>query len=264
MSIHYVDHTYKKLLTDNNIASFEQLWALKTPWFEEPNHRRNGWSGVIKFSLQGDQGQPIWIFIKRQENHNCKTILHPNKGVPTFRREFENINKLSQCDIPSLTTLYYDERQIDGKDQAILITLSLEGYQSLEHFCQSSENDQHPQRQKIMQQVGRVTRQLHDANFRHNCLYPKHFFIKYDTDEIDVRIIDLEKLKWLPLASQIRRNDLSRIVRRGQPMTQDDMRIILLSYYTAGNKDLTNSSLAQELNALLAAQDCNIPASPCQ
>ncbi|MCU7938640.1 MAG: lipopolysaccharide kinase InaA family protein [gamma proteobacterium symbiont of Bathyaustriella thionipta] len=244
----------RQLLEHNKLASFDQLWALETPWFEEPNYRRNGWSGVVKHPLLNKNGQTIWVFIKRQENHNCKTLMHPLKGIPTFRREFINIKRLNEKQVPTLTTLYYAERSIDDKEQAILITLSLEGYQSLEEFCSNSANNDHPQRQAIMTLTGQVTRRMNDAHFCHNCLYPKHFFVKNNEETVDVRIIDLEKLKWLPFYHQIRHNDVSRIIRRGNPMTYDDIKIILSGYYHSGKHNLETSTLAQNLNQLLEKQ----------
>lgn len=240
----------KRLLEYNKLSSFAQLWALDTPWFEEPNYRRNGWSGVIKYALSDKKGDISWIFIKRQENHNFKTLLHPYKGVPTFRREFNNIAKLNKKQIPTLTTLYYNERQVNANNQAILITLSLEGYESLEEFCNNKSNKEHPQRQAIMSLAGQVTRKMHDAHFRHNCLYPKHFFLKHQ-QAIDIKVIDLEKLKWLPFYSQIRRNDLSRIIRRSDAITYTDKKNLLHSYYQSGKHNLENSRLSHYLNNLL-------------
>ncbi len=254
MSPYVSSSEIQQLLEDNQLADFEQLWALDTPWFEAPNYRRNGWSGVVKYALQNKQGETVWVFIKRQQNHNYKTLMHPLRGIPTFRREFNNIAQLNKRQIPTLSTLYYAEREHENNQQAILITLSLEGYQSLEHFCQDDAHKTHPQRQAIMQLAGQVTRKMHDARFRHNCLYPKHFFLKINHSDIDIRLIDLEKLKWLPLYQQIRRNDLSRIVRRGQPMTYSDIKILLNSYYQSGKTDLSNSVLAVHLNQLLDSQ----------
>lgn len=245
----------KQLLEHNNLATFEQLWTLKTPWFEEPNYRRNGWSGVVKYALVNKKGETVRVFIKRQENHNCKTLMHPVKGIPTFRREFINIKNLNDKQVPCLTTLYYAERNIDKKAQAILITLSLEGYQSLEEFCANDINKDHPQRQAIMTLAGQVIRKMHDAHFRHNCLYPKHLFVKNDEKTIDIRFIDLEKLKWLPFYSQIRHKELSQIIRHSAPMTYNDMKTLLFGYYQAGNSNLEASTLAQKLSHYLDAQN---------
>ena len=243
----------KQLFEQNGLHDFDKIWSLDTEWFEEPNKRRNGWSGVIKYLLVDANGKKTWVFIKRQENHNCKTVLHPFNGVPTFRREFQNIQSLIDKDISALTALYYNERMVDGKFQAMLITLSLEGYQSFEEFCSDDDNQSIPQRPEIMALAGSLIRKLHDAHFRHNCLYSKHLFVRKEAGKVDVRLIDLEKLKWLPLYSQIRRNDLSRIIRRGEPMTYNDLKLLLNSYYASGS-DLRQTSVAKELDSLLDSQ----------
>ncbi|MCU7835150.1 MAG: lipopolysaccharide kinase InaA family protein [gamma proteobacterium symbiont of Taylorina sp.] len=246
----------RQLLEHSQLSQFEQIWALDTDWFEPPNYRRNGWSGVIKYPLTDSNGKTTWVFIKRQENHNFKTLWHPFKGIPTFRREYNNIRHLTNKQVPTLTTLYYGERSRDGKDQAILITQSLEGYQSFEEFF-ADNTKEIPQRSEIMKLAGQIIRKMHDAHFRHNCLYAKHLFVSCNadnTDTIEIRLIDLEKLKWLPLLKQIRRNDLSRLIRRGEPLIYNDLKKILYSYYRSG-QDLHNSTLASELNTLLEHQE---------
>jgi len=254
-AVYYNSTETRELFEHNQLSGFEQIWSLKTDWFEPPNHRRNGWSGVIKHPLTNTDGKITWIFIKRQENHNFKTLLHPLKGIPTFRREYDNIRHLSNHQIPTLTTLFYAERTIEEKHQAILITQSLEGYQSFTDFFADSDKEI-PQRAEIMTLTGQIIRKMHDAHFRHNCLYAKHLFVSCHangTARVDIRLIDLEKLKWLPLLSQVRRNDLSRLIRRGEPLFYEDLKIILSSYYQSGS-DLHNSALAIELNTLLDQQ----------
>ncbi len=241
----------RQLLEYNNLGTFEQLWALQTPWFEEPNQRRNGWSGVVKLSLTNEKGKTIAIFIKRQENHNCKTPLHPFKGIPTFRREFLNIKRLNKNHIPTLSTVYYGERIANEKHQSILITQSLENYQSLEDFCTNNDNKSLPQRKKIMTLAGEISRKMHDAHFRHNCFYPKHLFLKYDQYVVDIRVIDLEKLKWLPFYQNIREHDLSQLIRHSKHMTQNDLKILLSSYLTSSYTNLEHSSLAKKLWSLI-------------
>lgn len=243
----------RQLLEQNQLLRFEQIWALETEWFEPPNQRRNGWSGVIKQPLIDSNGNTTWVFIKRQENHNFKTLLHPLKGIPTFQREYFNIKHLTDNNIPTLTTLYYNERIENGKYQAILITRSLEGYQSFQSFF-APENPEIPQHKAIMKLAGQIIRKLHDAHFSHNCLYAKHLFVNNDPDNIDIRLIDLEKLKWSPFLTHIRQSDLSRLIRRAHPVAYHDLQILLNSYYCSG-KNLQNSALASTLNALLDAQE---------
>ena len=244
---------FKQLLKQNDLDCFAKIWDLETDWFEAPNYRRNGWSGVIKYPLLDATGKTTWVFIKRQENHNHKTLMHPLKGIPTFRREYNNILQLNKNNISTLTALYYNERLVNAKHQSVLITLSLEGYQSMAEFCADKDNASIPQRSDIMIRAGILIRKLHDAHYRHNCLYAKHLFVRKEAHNIDVRLIDLEKLKWFPFYKQIRSKELAQIIRRGESMSFADLKILLHSYYTSG-ADLQKTSLAKELNTLLKKQ----------
>jgi hypothetical protein len=251
----FADHATQSLFQLNQLSQFEQLWTIDSPWFEAPNYRRNGWSGVIKYSLK-DEGQKTHpIFIKRQENHNHKTLLHPIKGIPTFRREYINLQRLKKNNIPSLSCLYYGERKVLGKIQSILISQSLEDYQSFEEFFNThsfsltQDSNHNQQLINIMTIAGQNTRLLHDAHFRHGSLYPKHFFVNASQDNIDVRFIDLEKLKWYPFSFLVRFNDLSRIIRRREPINSALIKVFIQAYLQHG-KDLSHSLLAKKLYAL--------------
>jgi len=85
----YVNPKWEKLLQKNRLLDFESFWNLPNDWFEPLNTRRNGWSGVITKKVSEDL-----FFVKKQENHNFKSIRHPISGQPTFLREFQNIQYL--------------------------------------------------------------------------------------------------------------------------------------------------------------------------
>ena len=69
----YLGEGWQPLLSKNNLATYASLWELKADWFEEPNIRRGGWSGVVKVTLKQTNDVPVSIFIKRQENHLSRT-----------------------------------------------------------------------------------------------------------------------------------------------------------------------------------------------
>ena len=79
--IEYVNPLWAKKLSQFHLNGFADFWDTENHWFEDVNHRRDGWSGVITKHI-GDET----LFIKKQHNHNFKTWLHPFKGVPTFKR----------------------------------------------------------------------------------------------------------------------------------------------------------------------------------
>ena len=91
---HYLSPDWQAILAFNQLDNFDAFWQLEADWFEEPNHRRGGWSGVSRILLALPEGGEAAVFLKRQENHLRKTIAHPLKGIPTFRAEIDNTLKL--------------------------------------------------------------------------------------------------------------------------------------------------------------------------
>lgn len=211
-----------ELLKSNKLGSFDALWELNTPWFEEPNYRRGGWSGVVKYRLNSTSGD-VHVFIKRQENHLTRTWKHILTGIPTFEKEYDNIQRLRNADIPTLEPLFFGK----SGQKAILVTKSLEHYQSLETLTLSSL----PLRKKrqLINAVAGVISRLHKHHFQHNCLYAKHIFIKPTDDDWDVRLIDLEKMKRRLSRTQAAVRDLSTLSRHVDAgwTTTDRMRFML-------------------------------------
>ena len=138
----FYGNNWRKILNENNLGDFNSLWELDAGWFEQPNKRRGGWSGVSRIKLELPEGGEVGVFLKRQENHVTKTIFHPVKGIPTFQREYRNILRFIKKGLPTVEPVYFGRRNQEGKLQAILMTRELEGYQSLDanHFCRRDDN----------------------------------------------------------------------------------------------------------------------------
>ena len=132
----FIAEPWRSILAYNGLSDFESIWMLEAKWFEEPNHRRGGWSGVSRCELNLPNGGSAAIFLKRQENHGTPSWQHPVQGVPTFLREFNRIMNYRSKGIPTLEPVYFGTRRV-GKDQrAILITEELSGFVSLEDRVQ--------------------------------------------------------------------------------------------------------------------------------
>lgn len=218
----FISHADAEVLAFNGLDNFEALWALQAPWFEKPNRRRGGWSGVVRMELPTSAGIKQGYFLKRQENHTSPTLLHPRQGIPTFRREFRNLVLFRDAQIPSMEPVYYAERHHQGKWRAILLTRELVGYQALDgaEYNDLSKSHGRPsvvtrsQRQRIYKAVAKVLRQMHRHRIQHNCFYSHHILIKEDKGSLEVRIIDLEKAKWRPFRILAVKRDLMTLSRR--------------------------------------------------
>jgi len=222
---------WQDILIANNLDSFDKIWDLDAEWFEEPNVRRGGWSGVVKIDLDTPKGK-VGVFIKRQENHITKTPLHPIKGRPTFEREFNNILRLRKHNLPTLTPVYFSKRNSNGDLQAILITEELSGYAPLEsdYFLSGEAFTDKEHKQRLFQAVATVLRNMHHHHYQHNCFYLKHIFVKAEGQSWDVKIIDLEKLKWSFCKNRAIYRDLLTLHRHAQSWPKKD-HIAVFKYY---------------------------------
>ena len=225
---------WEQLARNNGLDSFDAIWALDIGWFEEPNKRRGGWSGVSQAEIVLADGSRAGIFVKRQQNHITRTLAHPLAGVLTFRREFHNLNRLHACGVPTLDVLYFAERKVDGKRRSILITRALSGYQSLEDYLQSWQQTGWPDKSAWHQFIARlagVARLMHRNRIQHNCFFPKHIFLKDIDADPDIRLIDLEKAKHAFSVEQAMLRDLDTLNRRISGVTTTERLRFLLAYH---------------------------------
>lgn len=195
----FVNSDWQEILQHNELDSFEALWALEIGWFEEPNKRRGGWSGVSYLKLKKPDGGEVACFLKRQQNHRSKTTFHPLKGVLTFCREFEKIQLFQTNRISSLTPVFFGQRDTDGNDRAVLLTVALDQFSSLDSDPYQKGSPlmaSFESRKQLFRSVAELVRDMHEQRFHHNCLYPKHIFVqKGEGDTFEARVIDLEKVK---------------------------------------------------------------------
>jgi hypothetical protein len=209
---------WESVLTLNNLDSFDAIWDLKADWFEEPNIRRGGWSGVCKIKLETENGDSVGVFLKRQENHNTKSWLSRFRGgIPTFYREFKNIIRLIEHDVPTIEPIYFCYRYKEGKSQAILISKDLEGFESLDSAVYARDGalmQDKEQREKIMSAVAKNMYKMHSQRFQHRCLHDKHVFVALVNDVWEVRFLDLEMLRRTWSKNMAMERDLYTFSRR--------------------------------------------------
>ncbi len=245
----------------NGLNNFEDFWNIKAEWFEPPNIRRGGWSGVSNLRLKTPGGKnDFGIFLKRQENHISHTLGHPVKGILTFEREANNLFFLQKRGIPSLKVLFFAKQETKKSRRAILITQELKGYISLKKMLQNCHNEEKtgtPGYNLMMHSVAGVVKKMHENHLQHNCLYAKHIFIhqsllennfkKTEIHENPIKLIDLEKAKIRLFKSQCMRRDLYTLNRHTEYLSLKD-RLRFFKFYT-GCKKICNQKKILELIA---------------
>lgn len=204
----FINERWRSVLAFNKLDDFDALWKLDAEWFEAPNRRRGGWSGVARCDLllpneQREGERTAAIFLKRQENHNTRSLLHPLRGIPTFLREFRRIMAYRGYAIPTLEPVYFGMRGCGQDQRAILVTEELTGFVSLEAYeqtwvCNSHDVPWH-ERMRVLRAVAGLLREMHAHGIRHGCFYPKHVFVCIRADgSVGARVIDLEKSRRRP------------------------------------------------------------------
>ncbi len=226
----YLNGRWRSLLAYNGLDGFDALWALELPWFEAPNQRRGGWSGVARCELHDAEGHRHAFFLKRQENHGTFSWRHPFKGMPTFEREFRLIRRYQAGSIPALTPAYYASRFTATGHRAILMTEALDGYRPLDEVVPGPKLPT-AVRRNLLRTVALLTRKIHDCHIQHNCYYPKHVFVRIEPDQsVTAHAIDLEKSRWRPMKFLCTLRDLDTLNRYSLGWTMAD-RVRFFKYY---------------------------------
>ena len=230
----YVASDWAAVARANGLDSFESIWALDIGWFEEPNQRRGGWSGVSRHEVALPDGSREGIFIKRQQNHTTRSWLHPSMGILTFRREFRNLQQLQSFGVPTLDVLYYAERVVDGDRRAILISRELTGYTSFEDCVAYWMQHGWPERpvwHDLIKRLAGIARHMHRHRIQQNCFLPKHVFIGEIDGKPDIRLIDFEKAKRRLTVESAMVRDLDTFNRRSPGFRRTVRLRFLLAYH---------------------------------
>lgn len=244
---------YEASLAQAGLRGFEDFWRLEWNWVEPRNERRSGWSGATRAQVQaGDR--TLSLFVKRQENHCFRSLLHPLRGQPTFFREWRNIHRLRKGGVPTLDPVYYGERMQDGRYQAVLVTLALDTFQELDKVFAGRAALSGTQRSNILRVIAMVLLRFHRNGLRHNCLGGNHVMVRLDDkDRVDVRVLDLEKVKATRHPIGAAAHDLARFIRHTPTLIDEDHQA-LVNAYAQLLPQLMRKPLVQAVNQQLRAK----------
>lgn len=95
--------------------------------------------------------------------------------------------------------------------------------------------------------LAEVVSKLHLSRLVHNCLYPKHIFIRQQEGQIDARAIDVEKAKFRRSAQRRTLRDLDSLNRRAKGISQSDRLTFLLAYLQQTEFDAQGKKLWRKL-----------------
>lgn len=233
MTQFFIAPQHQQLLVFNQVADFDSIWNHKVNWFEEPNVRRGGWSGVGRIELKQPDGSVLGAFLKKQENHQHKSWRHPIHGIPTFEREFTMMQYLRAHQVNAPEVMFFG-RNPNGDFKTTLLTKELVGFVSLDELTEQLFEQARPvlHRQNILlKAVATYARQLHAARVQHRSFYPKHLFVNMsDATTPQVAAIDLEKSRINPFLILRILMDLSALNRHAAHWSKTRRMYFLLHY----------------------------------
>ncbi len=218
--------------------TFDDWWACDGEWVEPPNQRRNGESGVKRFT---DESLQVF-YIKRQTNHLYRDFRHPF-GRPTVLREQDVIRGFMQAGVTVPEIVFCGARKQQGEWQALLVTKALDGYESLFHWYKAGRRaalseEHHAQ---LLRTIGKTLAQFHLHGWQHTCLYAKHIFLtrEMQADGLPaIALLDLEKGRCLPNTTRAAKRDLAQLRRHSKMWNTADW-----SHLLEGHKEAFGRSV---------------------
>jgi len=247
----FISPNYSDLLKRHGLNTFEGFWDLARHWVEDSNVRRSGWSGVIRHTIADGEKGNFSMFVKLQENHNYRSPVHMLRWRPTLSRDFLNIRRLEGIGVPTVEPVFYAERRKDDKLQAVLATVSLDGYRDLNSIFEDSSVSS-PIRHSILHCLADTVWLIHFHRLQHNSLSGKHVMIKLkENDMLDMRILDQEKMRksWSWLRTAV--CDLEKFIRFTPALTPVE-HTELVHHYSRHLSPVRRTKLAMMINEHIA------------
>lgn len=227
---------WEQQLSSAGLLDIESLTMREFDWFERPNKRLGGWSGVSRLLLNPDapEGERTPVFLKIQQNHCYQTIRNGFKKRQTFEREMDGFDALEELGaLPEL--LLFSKWRSGGNVGSLIITKGLDGFVMLEHFLKSTLLT-HPQPDdeifKALSAVAETTRALHQTGWAHFAYKPKHVYISRESEPAyQIRLLDFERARRPLRANTFVTEDLSRFLRHSLYLNPEHKMHFLRDYF---------------------------------
>jgi len=217
---------WEDALKQADLLDIESVSKREFDWFEAPNRRRGGWSGVTRLVLNPEAAPEDQqaVFLKIQQNHFYRA---PNTFFTkqlTFEREFEVLQQLDSV-TDSIPELVLFAKWRSGSDVgAILVTKALDGWYPLPDWIHGKKGLTPPDEvtfQRALEAIAKGAREIHQAGWVHLCFSAKHLFIRpKDDGSFESCVIDMEKCRKHLSAAHRTRKDCAHFMRHTPGLTE--------------------------------------------
>ena len=226
----FIAHHYHALLARQGLETFAGFWNLPWDWVEDPNKRRNGWSGVSRHTFSDERGGPLFDLREAAGESQLSFVA---SSAPWKTHIFSRSLQLAPHEANKCAdsgAVFYGERQEGSKQQAVLATVALEGYSELNPLFQDPSLVTSV-RQAILHRLAEVVQMIHRHHLQHNSLGGNHVMVKLEEDgTFDLRILDLEKTRHNFISMDIAVRELEKFIRHTPTLTTNEHAEFLLHY----------------------------------
>lgn len=227
---------WKAQLEKAGLLDLEAVANRQFDWFEPPNHRRGGWSGVSRIILNPEAlpEDQVPVFLKIQQNHWFRAPNNFFRRQLTFVRENESMTQIAPVVSCTPEVLLFGQWTSGPDTGAVIITRALDGWHPLNGWLQGKNSLVPPDQTtllKVFESIASTSRLLNNAGWVHLSFSAKHLFVRPNNDSAyDVCLIDYEKCR-RHLSSGYRTiKDCSHFMRH-TPLMTDALKREYLKFY---------------------------------
>ena len=233
----WVAPKWERALENAGLLDIESVSKREFDWFEAPNRRRGGWSGVTRLVLNPEAAPEDQqaVFLKIQQNHFYRAASTCFTKKLTFEREFEVLQQLKQATdtIPELAL--FATWQVGSDVGAILVTRALDDWYPLNDWLHGHKGLTAPDEatfKKALKAIAQSAREINDAGWVHLCFSGKHLFVRPTTDgNFESCVIDMEKSRKHLRSNYRTRKDCSHFMRHTPGITDAQKLSFLQAYF---------------------------------
>ena len=241
------------LLNETGLLDIESASQREFDWFEEPNRRRGGWSGVSRIELnpEAPEAERRAVFLKIQQNH---FYVAPNTCFLkrlTFEREFAAIQALRPHSEAIPQVVMFAKWQENGNRGSILVTEALDTWIPLRPWLLGELDQPAPDKETLhraFDAIAKTARSINQAGWIHMCFSAKHIFVKEQSDStFSVRVVDLEKTRKRVGLDRRTLKDCSHFMRHTPNLTDPDKTHFLKAYFNTGSFNSAQKALISQM-----------------
>jgi len=254
----WVSPKWKEALGKAGLLNIEAVSKRKFEWFEEPNRRRGGWSGVSRIVLNPNatlEDQKA-VFLKIQQNHFYRTPTKLFHKKLTFEREYDVLRQLSSvCDSTPEVVLFAKWRSSPDFG-ATLVTKALDDWLPLNDWLCGKKGLTAPDEAtllKVLDTIAAASRKIHQAGWIHMGYSAKHLFLMPLSDgSFKSCAIDHEKSRKHILSNYRTIKDCSHFLRHTPKLTDAQKLYYLRTYFQVDTFSSAQKRLIRKMRGVPA------------